>query len=64
MIELRWFTKIRMIPGLPAMPEDYHVRVLQYRQFEDQGRVINAWNGKWTGSDWIDVPEIEEHDKE
>jgi len=60
MVELRWVHRQETIKtgatinDLPVVHVIENNRVLQYRQFEDQGRVINEW------SDWQDVPEVED----
>jgi hypothetical protein len=56
-IELRWLTRTRMIPGYPPMPDsEEDESMLQYRQKSIKERHVGYDLVRWT--EWTDVPEV------
>jgi hypothetical protein len=59
MIELRYLTRVRVIPGVPPQIDDCDERVLQYRDAASDGRPLpEGFDYNW--SNWTDVPEVSE----
>jgi hypothetical protein len=53
-MELRYLTRVRVIPGVPPQIDDCDERVLQYRTMEPYA----ADPSKWDWTEWTDVPEV------